>query len=669
MKKLFTLLLLLSSWSAGAQVPAVRVLVNGEPLVFNTTTPENRNGYVMVPANQVFTRLNFTVTYNATTRLVTATKPKPGGGGTYSLSFTNGDPNVVVNGVATTLRAEQTPYIKDNYSMVPVRLVSEAANCRVDFDIETQSVQVYYYDEMEAGLYFIGKQDDTKTDQAGAQKFTPGVTNPFYDPAKPTIIYVHGNQPGAVAAKTREDLVFRATNAIVKNTQNTWIDRGWNVAIFHWVQLADDPDGLLPYNPEYKMYGTAAANGFPGTRWRRSDNTFSSTNWSKTVTDIFLDEYAKLIPNSTTLLPEIELVGNSLGGQLVMTAVAKMKFVKGYQPSNTSSVLLNRMPKRITLMDPYWTDAQASAHVGTTFDPARPGVSFIETFGGRDLKQAVGTMVGAASSGQTVREIPITYYRTSLLGWQGTSVALAEQTAFVELKPDYVGPSNGLIDSDNAIKRHTWPVRAYFASITCSTGRNGGLEVNSSGTATPNETGRTGAYRASTSACGPAPTTGNQVGGALLSNAAIKAMMTLYSATSPNGNYPRTRGWQQQGSTSTDMNTLRYTVSTPDAGSPYSERLALTTAPAVAPAAGSLSPNPTAGPVLIAYTLPTTGTVQVQVSDLLGRTCFTQTGSAAEAAGAHTLRADLSALPTGPYVLTLFVNGSKVQTQKVLKAE
>ena len=665
MKKLLTLVLLLNSWVAWAQVP-VRVLVNGVPLVFNTTAPENRNGSVMVPANQVFTRLNFAVTYNATTRLVTASKPKPGGNGTYSLSFTNGSPFATVNGQAVTLTAAQTPYLKDNYSMVPVRLVSEAANCRVDFDQETQSVQVYYYDELAAGLYFIGKQDDLKTDQAGAQKLTPGVANPFYDPARPTVIYVHGNQPNAVANKVREDLIFQVTG---KSTQNGWIDRGWNVAIFHWEQLADDANGLIPYNAEYKMYGTAAAAGFPGTRWRRSDNTFAPANWNKTVTDIFLDEYAKLIPNITTVLPEIELVGNSLGGQLVMTAVAKMKFVNGYQPSNASSTLLNRMPKRLTLMDPYWSDAQASSHAGTTFNPAVPGVSFIGTFGGRDLKQAVGDMVGAAGSGQTVRSIPITYYRTSLLGWQGTSAKLVEQTAFVELRPDYVGPTNGLIDSENAIKRHTWPVRAYFASIGCSSsGRQGGLEVTGSNTATANEAGRTGAYRASTSNCGAAPTTGNQVGGALLSTTATQAMMTLYQASSPAGPYLRTRGWKQLASASTDMNTLRYTVATPVADAVYSERSA--TAPAApAPALQlTLAPNPTAGSLLLTYVLPEAGTVQVQVSDLLGRVRQTQSASA-ETAGAHALSANLSALPSGPYTVAFFLNGKRVQTLKVLKDE
>ena len=664
MKNLLTLLLFLSAFAARAQAPAVRVLVNGEPINFaSTTAPENRAGTVMVPANQVFSRLNFAVSYNATTRLVTATKPRPGGGGSYSLTFTNGSPYATVNGAAVTLSAAQTPYIKDNYSMVPVRLVSEAANCRVDFDLETQSVQVYYYDELDAGLYFIGRQNDSQADQAGAQKFTPGVPNPFYNPAWPTIIYVHGWQPNAVANKTREDLIFQATG---QSAQNGWIDRHWNVAIFHWEQLADETGSLIPYNAEFKLYGTAAANGLPGTRWRRSDNSFAPGNYARTVTDILVDEYAKLLPPLGMPLPEVELVGNSLGGQLVMTAVAKMKFVRGYQ---SGSLLLNRMPARLTLLDPYWTDATIGAFAGTTFNPAQPGVSFIQAFGGSDLKQAVGAMA-AAGTAPNVRSLPITYYRSSLVGWQGTSTALAEQTAFVELKPDYVGPTGGLIDAPNASKRHTWPVRAYFASINCSgAGRQGGLEVSGS-TATASEAGRTGAYRTSTSTCGAAPAVGNQVGGALLSDGAIRAMMTLYPASSPNGPYYRTRGWAQQSSASTDMNTLRYTVALPNADAYYVERTTLATAPAApAPLELALAPNPTAGPLTLSYVLPAAGIVQVQITDLLGRTRRALPAGPPEAAGPHTLALDLSELPAGAYLLTLYQNGVKGQTSKIIKGE
>lgn len=673
MKNLVTLLaLVLGTAPAWAQAP-VRVLVNGEPINFaSTTSPENRLGSVMVPANQVFSRLGFAVSYNATTRLVTASKPKPGGVGTYSLSFTAGSAQVVVNGVALTLTAAQTPYVKNDYSMIWARLVGEAANCKVDFDQETQSVQVYYYDEMEAGLYFVGKQDDARGDQTGGQKYTPGVANPFFNPSRPTIIYVHGNQPGAIAAKTRESLYFEATGA---HTQNGWIDRGWNVAIFNWSQLADDASGFRPYNAEYKMYGTAVGNGRPGTRWRRSDNSFAPTNWPQTVTDIFLDEYAELLPAVGTILPEIELVGNSLGGQLVMTAVAKMKYVKGYQ-SSSGSTLLDRMPKRITLMDPYWTDVTASGLTGTTFNPAQPGVSFPQTFGRPDLKQAVGAMVGA-SSAPNVRSLPISYYRTSLLGWEGTSTDLAEQVAFIELKPDYVGATGGLIDVPNAVKRHTWPVRGYFASIACNGGgRQGGLEVTSGGSATANEADRTGAYRASTSVCSAAPGTGNQVGGALLSPAAIRAMMTLYAASSPNGPYQRTRGWAQLGSTSPDMNTLRYTVALPNAGAPYVEQAAAAAAATAAPLgteasplAVAVAPNPSTGPLLLDYTLPTAGSIRLQVSDLLGRVRQTLHPEAAETAGSHTLRADLSELPAGPYLLTCYLNGAKVQTIKIMKGE
>ena len=134
MRKLLALVPLPSTWSAWAQVP-VRALVNRVPIDFtSTTTPKNRRGTVMVPANQVFSRLNFAVGYNVTTRLGTATKP----GGTYSVAFTPDSPYATVNGQAVTLSAAQTPYTKDNYFVMPPQLVSETANCRVDFDQEMQ---------------------------------------------------------------------------------------------------------------------------------------------------------------------------------------------------------------------------------------------------------------------------------------------------------------------------------------------------------------------------------------------------------------------------------------------------------------------------------------------------------------------------------------------------
>ncbi|GAA4364469.1 hypothetical protein GCM10023185_34050 [Hymenobacter saemangeumensis] len=690
MKRFLTLFFLLGSLGAWAQPTPAHVLVNGIPLVFSptvTTTPENLNGTVMVPAAFVFQRLGFTVTYNSSTREISASKPKPGGIGTYSLRFRTGNTTVNVNGRDSIMSV--APYLKNDRAMVPSRLVAHVANLIVEFDHETQSVQYYYYDELDAGLYFIDAQDDTYLDVAGARKLVPGIPTRFYDPSKPTIIYVHGNQPGAIAAKTREDLIHKVDKI---NTQNGWKARGWNVAIFHWEQLADDVVPSIgqpvPLFSERKIhtadrtfqlyrdthYNFEVSLNFPGTRWRRSDNSFSPLeDWSKPVVDIFLDEYFKLFPASSSApMPQVELVGNSLGGQLVMAAVAKMKFVKDYQPATGPS----RMPSRITLMDPYWSQAAGNLIQGSTFHPNRPNVSFVDFVGASTLQQAVGKMMTMdGGTGRTLRDIPTTYYRTSILGFAGTSNELASKVAFVELKPRYVVRPNEQVNLiEESIRKHTWPVASYFASINCGYVRSTGLEVAVSSTGalvnTPDEVGRTGNYRFN--ACG-GPGPGNQVGGALLSDEAIAAMMKLYPDGSGNGPMS-TRRWSQIEIENAryfwEMYAYRYSVTAPTPPAPAARSAAAQpgTTPAM-PLEMSFSPNPTNGPLQLSYTLPAAGTVEVQISDLLGRVRQTLRSEGSEFAGAHSLQADLSTLPAGTYIITYSLDGKKLHTSKILKGE
>lgn len=104
-----------------------------------------------------------------------------------------------------------------------------------------------------------------------------------HQPSRPTVVYVHGWEPGTTARGFRETLNWRA------NTRHTgigvtaelvpdvdalplWAARGWNVAIFYWNQLADD---TLP-EAERKIH-SAVGTSSPGEgmRWqrRRQDGT------------------------------------------------------------------------------------------------------------------------------------------------------------------------------------------------------------------------------------------------------------------------------------------------------------------------------------------------------------------------------------------------------------
>jgi hypothetical protein len=119
-------------------LPATRVLVNGVPLVFPYAQPVNNSGVVMVPMSVIFQRLGYTVSWDANAQKVTATKT----GSTVELWI--GNTIARVNGVNVTMSA--APYVTNNTTMVHSRFVADASNCRTDWDQESQSVQIYYYD-------------------------------------------------------------------------------------------------------------------------------------------------------------------------------------------------------------------------------------------------------------------------------------------------------------------------------------------------------------------------------------------------------------------------------------------------------------------------------------------------------------------------------------------
>ena len=101
MKKLLTLVLLLTAFGARAQT-APRVLVNGVPLDFSlTAAPELRGGVLMAPAAPLFARLGLATSYNAVGQLTTGSKPKPGNpADSYRFTYAVGNAAVVINGVS-----------------------------------------------------------------------------------------------------------------------------------------------------------------------------------------------------------------------------------------------------------------------------------------------------------------------------------------------------------------------------------------------------------------------------------------------------------------------------------------------------------------------------------------------------------------------------------------
>jgi hypothetical protein len=115
------------------------------------------------------------------------------------------------------------------------------------------------YNVLDYGLYFFANNRE-------ASKWT-GAANPYFDRTKPTMIYIHGWQPGATEKQKRE--TFDRTNAQAPfDLTNAWKSAGWNVAICYWNQFADEGEVK---DAEAKVWST---QGPRNMRWRKRDGSY-----------------------------------------------------------------------------------------------------------------------------------------------------------------------------------------------------------------------------------------------------------------------------------------------------------------------------------------------------------------------------------------------------------
>lgn len=412
-----------------------RILQNGSIIGWGVSGYEqpyvSAGGNLFGDAAEILRAHEYSVSFNGTT--LTATRGGNNGFGVFRITLTNGSRNLVLatsDGQTNTLTLPEAATVRNGKLMAPARLLLErgARSAIIDWDADTRSLQTYYYERLDTGIYFLGiQQNAVRTDQPGAQKYIPGQPNPFFNPARPTIIYAHGWNKGSVSARNREGLLFTQDNQW-QNVQNYWISRGWNVGIFQWTQLADDDWGAQPVDTEKKIYD-ANSTGV-GMRWRNSSNvhiTAAGRVPTINVTQIYRAAYLQ-VASALNSGVEIRLIGNSLGGNLSL-AMTRELIING-----------SRRPSRLTLHDPYW-DADLSASDGVTIPNGlvwNRGVA-------RDAAQRV------FNAGMAME-----YFRSSAAGALGYDGRVALLSSYVNFVPGYTG--------DQAIK-HTQATRQYLWAV------------------------------------------------------------------------------------------------------------------------------------------------------------------------------------------------------------
>jgi hypothetical protein len=192
------------------------------------------------------------------------------------------------------------------------------------------------WNQLDYGLYWFGSN-------GSCEKFVPGIVNPYYDPAKPTMIYVHGWQPHRTKNFVRETFHWPWYQPM-GDLGRAWLDDGWNIGIFYWNQWADE-DWF--WQAESKIW---TPYGVEGMRWRDANERFHDTSGPEAdlaVAEIFAEYYLVALEQQD-FSQEVRLVGHSLGAQLsVITAWLLLQEEPGMSPS------------RIALLDPAFSAREA----------------------------------------------------------------------------------------------------------------------------------------------------------------------------------------------------------------------------------------------------------------------------------------------------------------------
>ena len=138
MKKLLSILLVLTFVFSLCTVTAsaeenIRVIIDIKNVKFDVP-PTIINGRTLVPLRAIFEALGATVEWDDATQTVTSEK------GDTKISLTINSNIMTVNGEEKTLDVPAT--LIDSRTLVPLRFVSEALGCKVDWDGENNLVKI-----------------------------------------------------------------------------------------------------------------------------------------------------------------------------------------------------------------------------------------------------------------------------------------------------------------------------------------------------------------------------------------------------------------------------------------------------------------------------------------------------------------------------------------------
>lgn len=193
------------------------------------------------------------------------------------------------------------------------------------------------FDQLSYGLYWFGANNQYQ--KAGESTQNGGL---YYDPSKPTLIFIHGWQKNHIKEKNR--FVFWEKDNGFPNIDfaNLWISQGYNVGILYWDQFADESEVK---NAEAKIW---SIEGPEKMRWLDSDGTYHSGP-SENVTQLLLANYQVAMKGFKG--SELRFAGHSLGNQLALRLANQLVTL-----ANEGEISKKEVPARVSLLDAFYSN-------------------------------------------------------------------------------------------------------------------------------------------------------------------------------------------------------------------------------------------------------------------------------------------------------------------------
>ncbi|HWI64253.1 MAG TPA: hypothetical protein VNT75_20635 [Symbiobacteriaceae bacterium] len=258
------------------------------------------------------------------------------------------------------------------------------------------------------------KKGDEGTQSDGA-KAVPGLSREYFDPARPTVLYVHGWARNSVKEFGRESMKSPTDK---QDLMAAWQKAGWNVGVFYWNAFSDDDWGLEPRFAEGKI-------DKGDITWSVSDGRGGSSFAPTRVKDPAAVLFAGAIIDAMQEFrgPEFRIVGHSLGTQMAVMGT--------YYVSKSSAAHLT--PSRVALLDPWISSGLRAEGLGGLIDQVKQSrrtvFEYYQTsvisqehgqYGARAVTTRVHPMYAAITSPNDAHAAAIHWYFNSM-GFVGES--------------------------------------------------------------------------------------------------------------------------------------------------------------------------------------------------------------------------------------------------------